>query len=142
MHFTAKISIDISCQKNQSDPEFHHVFTIVSQTVDFAVNASITNQTIKMKILNMNLNIDHVENSTIGNVSLFILEAAIAILEPIIQASLNLVTDSLGLNLDTLLKIVGLDFISFGDTVLLNKNNYVIFYTTPVFNVHKMNQNV
>jgi hypothetical protein len=80
------------------------------------VDASITDQTMKMKILSMKLNIDHVENSTIGPVSLGILEAAISILEPIIRVSLNLVTDSIGLNMNFLLKLLGLDFISFGET--------------------------
>ena len=116
MHFTSKVSIDVKCTKNQNDPTFHHVFTLVSKQIDFAADASITNKTMKLDIISLKLNIDHVENSTIGSVSLTILEAAISVLEPAIRLMINLVTDSIGINLDTLLKLVGLDFISFGET--------------------------
>lgn len=48
---------------------------------------------------------------------------------------INLITNTVGINLNTVLHLLGLDFISFGETQLHSKDHYAILYTTPIFNI-------
>lgn len=81
------------------------------------------------------MNIDHVENSTVGNVSAGALESLIGLFGPIAKDLLNAFLAD-GIDLAWILKdLLHIDFIEFDKTYLEPFEDYFIFKVTPRFNL-------
>ena len=102
---------------------------------DLRMQIVITDEfTVQLHIDDFVLNIDKVENSTIGNVNLDLLSIIIGLFEGVLKVLLNLIL-SRGMDLRWLLNLLKINFIEFEKTHLEPENGYFILYLTVIFNI-------
>lgn len=83
------------------------------------------------------LNIDKVENSTIGNVNLDLLALIIGLFEGVLKVLLNLILGR-GMDLRWLLNLLKINFVEFEKTHLEPEDGYFILYLTLIFNIQTL----
>lgn len=67
---TAQFSNDLRCRRASTEKEFSQVFTIITTPGDIKAKIEIDkNLTLKLNITEIKFNIDHIENSTVGDLN-------------------------------------------------------------------------
>ena len=90
-----------------------------------------------MKISDFKLNIDNIDNSTVGTVNAGFFKLLITITEPVLKTVLNLILGR-GIDLSGILKKLGLTFIEFDATLLVPMDGYFLFFITPIFKLDSL----
>lgn len=133
-----RLMIDLECTP-EDDPEkvnFEHIFTLVSNNFYFAGKVKIEeNLLISIKDAQVDLNIDKVEKSNIGEVDVATQKIIIQIFEPFIVLFISSFLDVVKIPLGAMLfDFLGIDWLNLDETILELYENYFILFTSPKFN--------
>lgn len=71
-----------------------------------------------MKVNKANLLIDHISDTTIGDINEGLFNALIGIFNTILIGVINIITYDVGINLNSALNLIGIKFFKFGKTTL------------------------
>lgn len=134
---TAQFKNDLRCKRAATETEFSQVMTIITNPGDIEAKIEIEkNLTVKLNITEVKFNIDRIENSTVGDINPTIVKALISLFGPVVKDILNAFLGGTGINLAWILEtLLGIDFITFEKTYLEPFDRYLIFKTTPIFNL-------
>lgn len=136
--FTAQLANDIRCKRNKYATTFDQLFTINTTPIEFKGKIEISKKlTVTMKISDFKLNIDNIDNSTIGTVNAGLFKFLITLTEPVLKTVLNLILGQ-GIDLSGILKKLGLTFIEFDATLLVPMDGYFLFFVTPIFKLDNL----
>lgn len=104
------------CKKNSAEVNYTQLFTIRTEPVDVLAKVTILGQTLKIDVEELDLKFEKIYNSSIGEISDGTFNTLLTVLQPIIRVAINTVTNTEGIDLNSILSLVGLTWLGFGPT--------------------------
>ena len=133
-----KIMINLECTP-ADDPakkNFKKVFTLVSNRFYMAAKVKIEeNLVISLRDIQLTLNIDSIQNSTIGEIDVGTYSTLIGLFEPFIVAVARAFLNNVKIPVGFLIaNFLGIDWFNFDKTLLTIYDQYFILFSSPKFN--------
>ena len=111
LNFTITLALDFQCKKTKNATDFSQVMTMLLEPIDFVGKVTLEdNLTLSMAIEDFDLDLDHVIDSQIGNISYNLVKTVIKDLEDVIKLAAN-VYFAKGRSVYPLIQKLGITFV-------------------------------
>ena len=127
--FSTQLGFNFLCQKTKDDKQFHSVFTIETDKIDFTGSFEITkNLTIRLEINDFDFSVKEIRSSSIGEIHIKSFQVVVNIMRNFFKHLVNTIMKN-GISCGWVLKYFGIDFISLNETVLRFEDRYIVMYS-------------